>query len=404
MNILYFSAFYKPEAMAASFRATEQSKIWTELGNNVTVFTGYPNYPKGYIFGGYTPRLLMKEKLDGVDVIRSKVIAKKNTSILKRLQNALSYYFFGRINICFNKKKIGKDYDVVLGTSGVVFNALLAYRYARKIKAPFVLEIRDITFEQMIAVGKKPGSMSVRMMKYLELKLCQKAKSIVVVSHGYKKILIDNGIAEEKIAVITNGVDIEECSRQPEDGLLLSYFGTIGISQDIEEAFDYADVIREYVKDFEFLVVGDGALQESIVKRASQTDYVKVLKGMPIEQLEPLYDRSLLSLVKLKKTDNFKYTIPSKIFQIMGRGIAVLFVGPDGETAGIIRDNKAGIVLTGDKESDIRQIRSFFSQNDWRNKLEEMGRNGAETVKQQYSRYTLSKEYLTILDRAKKKR
>ena len=49
MKILYFSQFYKPESIAPSFRATENSKIWAEMGNEVTVFTGYPNYPTGKI-------------------------------------------------------------------------------------------------------------------------------------------------------------------------------------------------------------------------------------------------------------------------------------------------------------------------------------------------------------------
>lgn len=40
MRILYFSQFYKPENIAASFRATEHSRIWVREGHDVTVFTG----------------------------------------------------------------------------------------------------------------------------------------------------------------------------------------------------------------------------------------------------------------------------------------------------------------------------------------------------------------------------
>lgn len=398
MKVLFFTAFYEPETVAASYRATENAKHWQQMGNDVTVFTGYPNYPKGYIFDGYTPQLIMTERLNGVDVIRSKLIAKKNTSYIKRLQNALSYYFFGRFNICFNKKKIGTDYDVVLGTTGVVFNALLAYKYARKCKIPFVLEIRDITYEQMIAVGKNPQSVSVKFMKKLELKLCRKAELVVVVSDGYKKILVDNGIDADKIEVITNGVDIPEREKSNNNEKpLLSYLGTVGISQELEETFDYAEVIREYVPDLEFLIVGDGAQKDSVSRKAEQTNYARVLPGMPMEQLEPLYDRSILSLVKLKKTDSFMYTIPSKLFQIMGRGVAVLFIGPDGEAAEIIRSNQAGIALVGDKESDMEMLRAFFTQNDWKDQLRRMGKNGATAVKSRYSRGVLAQKYMSLL-------
>lgn len=71
------------------------------MGHDVTVFTGYPNYPSGRIFEGYIPKLMSKESIDGVNVIRSKLVAVPNTSVIKRLENALSYFFFGLFNIIF---------------------------------------------------------------------------------------------------------------------------------------------------------------------------------------------------------------------------------------------------------------------------------------------------------------
>lgn len=210
MKILYFTQFYIPESIAPAFRATENSKIWYKMGHDVTVFTGYPNYPTGKIFPGYDPELLKEETIDGVRVLRSKLVAVPNTSMTNRLKNALSYFFYGWINIHFRKSIIGKNYDVVLGTSGVIFNALLAEIYAAIIHTPFVFEIRDITWLQMIATGKSVKNIGVRGMRSLELYLCKKAKKIVVVTNGYKKVLSENGIEKNKIEVITNGVDIPE--------------------------------------------------------------------------------------------------------------------------------------------------------------------------------------------------
>ena len=42
MKLLYFSQFYAPESIAPAFRAIDNSKFWTEMGHDVTVFTGYP--------------------------------------------------------------------------------------------------------------------------------------------------------------------------------------------------------------------------------------------------------------------------------------------------------------------------------------------------------------------------
>lgn len=404
MKILYFSQFYKPESIAPAFRAAENSKLWMDMGHEVTVFTGYPNYPAGKIFEGYKPVLLSEENISGVKVLRSKLVAKPNTSTIKRLENALSYFFYGMINIFFNGNRIGKNYDVVLGTSGVVFNAWLAWIYASIHKKPFVFEIRDITYIQMQATGKSSNDLTVKGMRWLELYLCKKAKTIVAVTKGFKKTLVDEGIPAIKIKVVTNGVDVEQCKEvyNPRKKLILSYFGTLGISQNIADTFDYGKVISKIVKDFEYLIIGEGAQKKDIEIMASsdRLSFVSIFPGVSAERLEPYYKDTQLSVITLKKTDNFKYTLPSKLFQIMGRGIAILFIGPEGEAAEIVRENNAGIVLTGTKENDLRLLSDFFAENDWREKLQVMGENGRKAVEKKYSRKKLAKYFLEVLSAA----
>lgn len=404
MKILFFSQFYTPESIASSFRATENSKLWSSMGHQVTIFTGYPNYPKGKIFDGYNPKLLTEENIDGVRVLRSKLVAVPNTSTIKRLENALSYYFFGRVNEIFHSKIIGKKYDVVLGTSGLIFNALLAQKYASRHKIPFVFEIRDITYVQMKATGKSFNNMSVKGMKGLELWLCKKAVKVVVVTNGFKKTLVEDGIPAEKIEVITNGVDVERSQGvyDKDKKFTLSYFGTLGLSQNIKETFEYAKVINELVHELEYLIIGDGAQKDIIEDVAEKVHFVRMLPGMPATELEPYYSDTQLSVITLRKSENFKYTIPSKLFQVMGRGIAILFIGPDGESAEIIRKNNAGISLVGSKEDDLKQLKDFFSMEDWREQLKLMGDNGRKTVEEHYSRTKLAEAYIGVLEAARK--
>lgn len=400
MKILFFSQFYMPEAIAPAFRATENSRVWAEMGNDVTVFTGYPNYPRGKIFDGYEVKMLSSEEISQVKLLRSKLIAKPNNTTMRRLENALSYFFFGIINIIFNSKKIGKDYDVVLGTSGIIFNGVLAYMYSKLNGVPFVLEIRDITYIQMQANGRKSKCISVVIMKYIELFLCKKANKVVVVTNGYKDILSLEGINAEKIEVITNGVDVLEAHDNIEhNGFRLSYFGTVGISQNLVETFKYAKEIYKLVDNFEYLIIGDGAQRNEIEQQLikEQTTFIRMLPGLPSDELEPFYLTTQLSIITLRKSESFKSTIPSKLFQVMGRGIAVLFIGPDGEAANIVRSNNAGIVMTDSFQEDIKTLTNFFLDPNWRENIKKMGKNGANIVKSKYSRKELAKRYLDVL-------
>ena len=372
---------------------------WKQTGNKVTIFTGYPNYPAGKIFDGYTPQMLSEEEIDGVRVLRSKIVAVPNTSMLKRLENALSYFFFGWINTRFKADRIGRDYDVVLGTSGIIFNALLAYLYASRNLIPFVFEIRDITYIQMQATGKDANSITVKCMKWLELWLCRKAAKVIVVTNGFKKTLIEEGIPEEKIDVITNGVNVERSEGVYDENkkFILSYFGTLGISQNIKDTFEYAKAISSVIPDSKYLIIGEGAQKAEIEKAVQGNPFVCMLPGMPANELESYYKDTQLSVITLRKSDSFKYTIPSKLFQVMGRGIAILFIGPDGESAEIVRQYGAGITLTGTKEEDLKTLNAFFKEPDWKEKLKRMGENGRKAVEDHYSRTRLAEKYLQIL-------
>lgn len=406
MKLLYVTQFYTPETIAASFRASEHAALWKKAGVDVTVFTGYPNYPQGRIFDGYTPKLLTEETVDGIRVLRSKLYAVPNPGFLGRLKNAFSFLFFGMVNMLFQGRRVGKGYDLVLGTSGIVFAALLGWMYAACHRIPFIFELRDITYQQLCATGKSPRSPSVRLMRALELFLCRRAKEVVVVTNGFRSQLIADGIEAEKLHVITNGVDIPQ--NRPDTAapscFTLSYFGTLGLSQNIPATFPLADAFHQVLPESRYLLIGEGTQREQINRQLEDRDhsYIQLLPGMDAAELESYYALTELSIVTLSKSENFRHTIPSKLFQIMGRGIAVLFIGPEGEAAQIVRDNRAGIALTGTYEEDLETLRAFLSRPDWRQQLGTMGKNGADAVATGYTRSSCAARYMTLFRQLEK--
>lgn len=406
MKILYVTQFFPPESIAAAFRAYENVMLWQSDGEQPTVFTTYPNYPTGRIFSGYKNKLLNLETINGIHVVRSKIIVKKKASFFNRILNMSSFFTFGLFNFLFNGRKIGKDFDVILGTSGTVFAALLAWLFAVIHRIPFVFEIRDIVYRQLIATGKNISNITVRMMKKLELFLCKRACRIVSVTNDFKNVLVSDGIDADKINVITNGFQVGPLRKQPQniDKFILSYFGTLGISQKVEETLVYAAKLNECCDGFLYKIIGEGAQREVLERELAtgQYPYVQLFHGMSQEKLEVYYEEAEMSVVSLVQNDNFSFTIPSKLFQIMGRGIAVLYIGPDGEAAKIIRKYNAGLALCGTKKENLYILATFFDQPDYHKKLRQMGENGYKAVCKNYDRKVLAKSYLDILRSCKK--
>lgn len=185
----------------------------------------------------------------------------------------------------------------------------------------------------------------------------------------------------------------------------LSYYGTIGLSQDIGNTLEYARTIASFFDRFQYAIIGEGAKRDDLIARSKNPVYsfVQIRPAISPEQLDAEYLKTNLSIVSLKKSSHFQYTIPSKLFQIMAHGVAVLLIGPEGEAAGIVREYCAGLALTSDPQEDLIMLSAFFRRKDWREQLIRMGMLGREAVKKEYNRQVLAQRYLELLQSAKAK-
>src|SRR3990172_3465715 len=88
MRILLLSQWYPPEPaeMVAGLAETLQA-----AGHEVTVLTGFPNFPSGKIYPGYRLRLFQREVVHGVRVIRVPLFPDHSRSAIRRSANILSF-------------------------------------------------------------------------------------------------------------------------------------------------------------------------------------------------------------------------------------------------------------------------------------------------------------------------
>lgn len=363
----------------------------------MTVLTGWPNYPSGRIFDGYEVELLAEEQIDGVRVLRSKLVAKPNTSFVNRIENGLSYLWYGLVNLYRSRDIIGYKYDVVFATSGTIFAGYLGYLYAKKLRKPFVIEFRDITYAQLLATGTSCKSFKYKGMKHLEILMARKADSVIVLTESFKKTFVRDGVDDSKVFVIPNGAEVVDLPKIDSSGLRIGYFGTLGISQAIPETIEMTARLAESDLGFEYIIIGEGAARTLVKEAANNRKYVKLLHGMPKEKLESYYVEIDMSVVSLQRSNAFAGTLPSKIFQSWARGIPVLFFGPDGEAARLIRDNDLGLTLCGTDEENESALLSFFNDPNIKNRLEDMGKRAKIMIENNYSREKLGLLALNVL-------
>ena len=84
MKILVVCQNYYPE----QFRITDICEELVKRGNEVSVITGLPNYPKGQIFDGYKHGKKRDEIINGVKIHRCFTIGRRHGVIFR----FLNYY------------------------------------------------------------------------------------------------------------------------------------------------------------------------------------------------------------------------------------------------------------------------------------------------------------------------
>lgn len=403
MKILYITQYYAPENIAGAFRAQAHADAWARLGHEVTVFTAWPNHPKGELFPGYKMSKLGHEVLGSVDVYRNQLAISHDASFRKRAQTGVSFMRNGLFNLKHNEALKSAQFDVVLASSGTVFAGMLGAEYARRTKLPLVIEFRDLAFDQIAASQSSARNWKVLAMRLAELHLARRADRVVVLTKGFKRRLIDYGINDEKIEIVFNGVDPVEHKYANQGAssntVRFGYFGTIGISQDVIRTIDILDDLRDYV-DIEYRIIGDGASYEKTACRIDEgaDPFVTLMPGISAEELESYYQDVDMTVVSLQHNRAFAATIPSKIFQSFARGIPVLFIGPEGEASSLIAEGGAGIVLTGNDADARERLKAFFLDESWRDQVSAMARNALRLVNDKYSRTKQAVKMLSILE------
>lgn len=362
MHILFLTDNFPPEVNAPASRTFEHCREWVKAGHQVTVITCVPNFPQGKVFEGYSNRLWQREEMAGIRVIRVWSYITANEGFIRRVLDYQSFMMSAFLAALFVRRV-----DVVIGTSPQFFTVCAAYAVSRCKRIPFVFELRDLWPESIKAVGAMQESAVIRLLERLELFLYRKAARIVSVTHSFKKKLIERGIDANKISVVTNGVDMSRFKPMVKDEILLQelrlegkfvagYVGTHGLAHHLETLLDAAEKIRRLPEGstFHFILLGDGARKQALKDEAARRklDNVTFIDSVPKDQVARYWSLLDVSIIHLKKTDLFTTVIPSKLFECMGMGLPVLH-GVAGESADIVRDERAGIVFEPENADEL---------------------------------------------------
>lgn len=368
----------------------------------MTVVTCAPNHPQGRVYEGYRNRLYQREAIDGINVIRVWTFVTANEGFLKRTLNYISYMCSAVVLSLLLPKA-----DVVLSTSPQFFNGLAGYFVGKMRRIPWVLEVRDLWPESIVAVGAIKSQAIIRILEWIERFAYRNADHIVPVTDSFNAYMVGKGIEANKITVVKNGVDLAQY--RPVEGasvlaeelgltgkFVVSYFGTHGMAHHLETILDAARRLSNS-PNIVFLMVGDGAERQALVRMrdAMGLKNVMMLDQQPKSRMPEFWALSDVSLVLLKKSDLFKTVIPSKIFESLAMAKPIV-LGVEGESADLLRAAQAGLYIEPeDADQLVARVLELFRDTQL---CQRLGRNGRRFVTEQFDRIILARKLASVIE------
>lgn len=320
MKILVFSQNYYPERFLVNDIAAELVR----RGNEVTVVTGYPDYPQGKIYPEYKDKKIKREVINGVTVYRTNIIERgKNKA--QRLLNYLSY--------AKNAYKTAKNltgFDVVYCYQLTpVLQLKPAIKYAKKHNLKLVcycLDLAPMSGERVTRKFKILNACYKRQAK----KLYNACDKIAVTSKSFIKYLsVTNGVPLNKLTYLPQHAPEnllqEDLSKPLADEKTLVYAGNVGKGTALKTLVLAVNELKKQGKNgFKIEIWGDGNLKSELISAVNESglnDTIEFFGAVKMSEMPDVYKRADALIITLRKG---QITVPGKLQAYMATGKPVL--------------------------------------------------------------------------------
>lgn len=303
--------------------------------------------------------------MDGIRVIRVWSFIAANKGVAKRLIDFISF------SVTSFLAGLRVKTDLIVATSPQFFTALSGRALSWFRRIPWVMEVRDLWPESIKAVGAAKMGPFIRYFEWEEFRCYKSARKIIVVTDSFRERLIQRGIFKEKIEVVKNGCNRSLFHPIAKDQELLhglglqgktviGYIGTLGMAHKLDFILRCAKRL-ETDTHYHFLIMGDGARKDSLLKQKEELGLQNVTILPPVaKHLVSRYVSLLdVALINLRRSDTFLSVIPSKIFENAGMEIPIL-MGVQGEAQQLVEKYGAGrCFVPEDEDSFLQELRTL---------------------------------------------
>ncbi len=351
MKVLVFSQYFWPE----NFIINSLVGRLVEVGHDVNVLTGQPNYPQGVVYEGYRAGEISTESYKGAMVHRIPVLP-RGTGKVRLALNYLSFIFSGALFGAWVLRK--QKFEVILVYApSPLLQALPAIFLGWLRRKPVVLWVQDLWPESLSATGFIRSPVVLKGIATVVRYIYSHSNLILAASVAFMDP-IRRLAPDARICYLPNSIDDSFSQRVAErtavdSGFTIVFAGNLGAAQALDCILDAAEILLTH-PEVRFELIGDGSQMAWLRCEVSRRGLFNVsLPGRrPVEEMPGLMQAASALLVSLRAEAIFEYTVPSKIQAYMASGRPIV-ASLNGEGARIVREAGAGLTVPAEDSAAL---------------------------------------------------
>ena len=216
---------------------------------------------------------------------------------------------------------------------------------------------------------------------------------ILVVVENSRRRLVDLGVKNDRISVVSNTPDLSTLSEKAielpksdqdifQNRFIVIYVGGLEKARGLDLVVDSVPAIVKKIPNFLFLIIGKGNAEEEIRKKVTQmgiSQHVLLRGWVDFENVILFIQRSDVGIIPHHVTTHTIHTIPNKLFDYMLQGKPVVASAAK-PMIRILDKNRCGMTFT-DAHSLVKVFEKLYDPG----VRDEMGCNGKEAVFREYN-------------------
>lgn len=397
MKLVLVSEFFYPYKTSTQKILTELAEDFVEYGLEVDVLTTKNAYREE------KQELEKYEVYKGINIKRIFSTEGNRDSKIGRLLNYVTFTSSVFFNLLFKK-----NYDKILFVSNPPLVPYIGYIIKKLRKKDYVYLVHDIYPDVAEKLGViQKGSFVSKVMNYMNGKIYKNAEKIIALGKDMKQVIVNKGIEENKIEIVTNWADstvnleknVEESFYEKynlKNKFNILYTGNISRVHAIDTIIDVARKLKDN-EDIQFTFIGDGNRKEYIenLKETEGLNNIQLGNYMFGEEYNNLLNCADVFITTLQKGIE-GLGVPSKTYTYMSVAKPLIAImDKDSEIGSMVSEYNLGKQFEGNQVDEISKfIFNIRSNNEL---YKEICNNVRNKFKNDYERKKVTKKFFEAI-------